>query len=80
MADILSLKQTTKYVRASELSNLEDYVDRTFIIRKNGAVKAYRLAEVKRGAVYLEYMGEREDKFSLPLNKFLKFYELPQKG
>jgi hypothetical protein len=80
MADILSLKQTTKYVRASELGNLEDYVDRTFIIRKNSAVKAYRLAEVKNNTVYLEYIGDREDKFSLPLNKFRKFYELPQKG
>lgn len=79
MADILSLP-TPKYIRASELGNLEDYLTRTFIIRKNGAVKAVKLNEVKNKTVYLEYTTERQDKFSLPLNKFLKFYELPQKG
>lgn len=77
MSEILSLN---KYVRASELTNLEDYVGRTFIIRKNGAIKAVKLNEVKNNSVYLEYTEERADKFSLPLNKFLKFYELPSKG
>lgn len=79
MADILSLN-SPKYLRASELGDLEEYVNRTFIIRKNGAVKAVKLNEVKNKTVYLEYTTERQDKFSLPLNKFLKFYELPQKG
>lgn len=81
MNAILTLKTTTsKYIRASELGDLEVYVDRTFIIRKNGEVKAYKLAKVKNNTVYLEYIGDRVDKFSLPLNKFRKFYELPTKG
>lgn len=79
MAEILSLN-ASKYVKASELENLEDYEGRTFIIRKNDTVKAYRLKEVKRNSVYLEYIGDREDKFSLPLNKFLRYYELPNKA
>jgi hypothetical protein len=78
MADILSLS-SPKYIRASELADLGDYVNRTFIIRKNGAVNAVKLNEVKNNTVYLEYTTERQDKFSVPLNKFLKFYELPQK-
>lgn len=78
MADILSLS-SPKYIRASELANLGDYVNRTFIIRKNGVVNAVKLNEVKNNTVYLEYTTERQDKFSVPLNKFLKFYELPQK-
>lgn len=80
MSAILSLKPVTKYIRASELTDLEQYVERTFIIRKNDTVKAYKLAEVKNKTVYLEFIGDREDKFSIPLNKFLKFYELPVKG
>ena len=79
MAEILSLS-SPKYIRASELANLEEYLTRTFIIRKNGGVKAVKLNEVKNNTVYLEYTAERQDKFSVPLNKFLKFYELPQKG
>lgn len=79
MAEILSLK-APKYIRASELPNLGDYIDRTFIIRKNSAVNAVKLNEVKNNTVYLEYTTERQDKFSIPLNKFLKFYELPTKG
>lgn len=78
MAEQLTLKRD-KYVRAGDLENLESYVNRTFIIRKNGAIKAVKLAEVKNNTVYLEHMDTREDRFSMPLNKFLKFYELPQK-
>lgn len=79
MAEVLSLKQS-KYVRAHTLENLGDYIGRTFIICKNGTTTAHKLLEVKNNKVYLAYMGEREDKFSIPLNKFLKFYELPTKG
>lgn len=79
MAEVLSLKQS-KYVRANTLANLEDYVGRTFIICKNGATTAHKLLEVKNNKVYLAHMGDREDKFSMPLNKFLKYYELPTKG
>lgn len=80
MSAILSLKTTAKYTSAADLVNLELYEGRTFIIRKNGTINAYKLAEVKNNTVYLEYTGDRVDKFSLPLNKFRKFYELPQKG
>lgn len=78
MADVLTLPRD-KYIRASELDNLSDYVGRTFIVRKNGAVKAVKLNEVKNAKVYLEYTEERADGFSIPLNKFLKYYELPRK-
>lgn len=79
MGDILSLKQS-KYIRASELEDLNVHLGRTFITRKNGTVKAVKLVEVKNNTVYLEYTEERADSFSLPLNKFLKYYELPNKG
>ena len=79
MTATLSLKPTTKYVRASELVNLESCVNRTFIMRKNGEVKAFKLVEVKRDSVRLAYNDGRIDTFSLSLNKFLKFYELVAK-
>lgn len=79
MTAILSLKPTTKYVRASELVNLESCLDRTFVVRKNGEVKAFKLVEVKRGTVLLGYCDGRLDTFGLSLNKFLKYYELEAK-
>lgn len=79
MTAILSLKPTTKYVRASELVNLESCLDRTFVVRKNGEVKAFKLVEVKRGSVLLGYCDGRLDTFGLSLNKFLKYYELEAK-
>lgn len=79
MTATLSLKPTAKYVRASELVNLESCVNRTFIIRKNGEVKAFKLVEVKHDSVRLAYNDGRIDTFSLSLNKFLKFYELAAK-
>lgn len=79
MSEKLTIKQT-HYINASDLDNLEDHIGKTFIIRKNGVVKAVKLVEVKNKTVYLEYTEERADKFSLPLGRFLKFYELPQKG
>lgn len=76
-----TLSKGTKYVRAVELKEtIQDYVDRTFIIRKNGVVKAVKLEKVKGSKAYLRYTEEREDSFSIPLNKFLDYYELPQKG
>lgn len=77
MSEVLSLP-TSKYVPASELPRLERYVGKTFITRKNQTVRAVKLAEVKNSKVYLEYTEEREDKFSISLNKFLKYYELPR--
>lgn len=79
MREVLTLKKRDKYISAGDLENLSDYVNRTFIIRKNNTVKAVKLVEVKNSKVYLEYTEERADKFSLPLNKFLKYYELPNK-
>lgn len=78
MAETLTLK-AAKYIRASDLLELWSYIGRTFIIRKNNEIKAVKLVEVKASKVYLEYTESREDGFSLPLNKFLKYYELPNK-
>lgn len=70
----------TLYLKAGELENIETYVGRVFIIRKNGVVKAARLEKIKGSKAYLKYTEERDDSFSIPLNKFLSYYELHQKG
>ncbi|ABY63114.1 hypothetical protein ST201phi2-1p288 [Pseudomonas phage 201phi2-1] len=75
-----TLSKGTLYVRAAEVGDLKDYYGRTFIIRKNSAVKAVKLEKVKGSKAYLEYTEGRVDSFSIPLNEFLKYYELPQKG
>lgn len=75
-----TLSKGTLYVKAGELENLESYVGRTFIIRKNGAVNAVRLEKIKGSKAYLQYTEDRADSFSIPLNKFRDYYELPQKG
>lgn len=76
MAETLSSPRK-KYIRANELTDLKSYEGKTFITRKNSTTKAVKLVEVKRSKVYLEYTVDREDSFSLPLNKFLEYYELP---
>lgn len=75
-----TLSKGTLYLKASELENLDTYVGRTFIIRKNGAVKAVRLDKIKGSKAYLQHTDDRVDTFSIPLNKFRDYYELPQKG
>lgn len=69
-----------KYVYAKDLEDIKSYVGRTFITRKNGAVKAAKLEKVKGSKAYLQYAEDRMDSFSIPLNKFLDYYELLQKG
>lgn len=69
-----------QYVYAKELEDIKSYAGRTFIIRKNGAVKAVKLEKIKGSKAYLQYVDDRMDSFSIPLNKFLDYYELPQKG
>ncbi len=69
-----------QYVRAKDLDDIKSYVERTFITRKNGAIKAVKLEKVKGSKAYLQYLDDRADSFSIPLNKFLEYYELPQKG
>lgn len=76
MAEKLVLPRK-KYISASELDDVSKYVGKAFITRKNNTIKAVKLMEVKRSKVYLEYTEERADSFSLPLNKFLTYYELP---
>lgn len=75
-----TLSKGTQYVVAGQLDNLEAYIGRTFIIRKNGVVKAVRLEKIKGSKAYLQYTTDRADSFSIPLNKFREYYELPQKG
>lgn len=75
-----TLSKGTLYVRASELTNIQDYLKRTFIIRKNSVVKAVTLEKVKGSRAYLKHTDGRVDSFSIPLNEFLKYYELPQRG
>lgn len=76
MAETLVLPRK-KYIRAKELDDVKLYVGKTFITRKNNTTKAVKLVEVKRSKVYLEHIEDRADSFSVPLNKFLDYYELP---
>lgn len=69
-----------KYVYAKDLEDIKSYVGRIFITRKNGVVKAARLDKVKGSRAYLQHVDDRVDSFSIPLNKFLDYYELLQKG
>lgn len=75
-----ALSKGTLYVQAKELTDIKSFYGRTFILRKNGSVKAFKLLKVKGSKAYLEHTEDRVDSFSIPLNKFLEYYELPQKG
>lgn len=79
MTQVLTLKRD-KYIRASELENLNSYEGRTFILRKNNTITPVKLSKVKRSKVYLEYTEGRTDSFSIPFQKFLDYYELPMKN
>ncbi|AEH03648.1 hypothetical protein AVT69_gp223 [Pseudomonas phage PhiPA3] len=77
MSDKLSLKKNaSEYTPATELGDLTQYVERTFVCNRNGQVTAVKLAEVKNRNVRLEYPGGRADSFSLPQEKFRKLYQL----
>lgn len=80
MSEVLSKGSQYIYVPAKDLTDIDSYTGRTFILRKNGSVKAFKLEKVKGSKAYLRYTEERDDSFSIPLNKFLTYYELPQKG
>lgn len=66
-----------RYTPASEIDEtLDEYKGRTFITRRNNQVIAVTLDKTKARKVYLKYMGERKDGFSISRAEFLEYYEL----
>ena len=74
MAETLSIK---RYIDASEIdSELDKFVNRTFIVKRNGITTAVTLDKVKTNKVYLKRMGDRQDGYSISRSEFGKFYKL----
>ena len=69
--------KVTVRVSASTLGDLNEFVGRTFSIKRHGVEALVTLVEVKRDAVQLAYAkSERTDQFSVSQAKFRKFYKL----
>lgn len=74
MTATLSIK---RYTPAKDLDDtLSEYVGRTFITRRNNQVVAVTLEKIKTRKIYLKYMGDRQDGFSISRAEFLEYYEL----
>ncbi|QBJ02784.1 hypothetical protein MZD04_gp258 [Pseudomonas phage Psa21] len=59
----------------SELGELDDYIGRSFLIKRNNQVTCVKLEKVKRRVVYLTHPG-RDDGFTVPIEKFREYYHL----
>lgn len=72
----MSAKVTVR-VSAETLDNLNEYVGRTFSIKRHGAEVLVTLVAVKRNDVQLAYAKQdRSDQFTVSQAKFRKFYKL----
>lgn len=62
-------------IPATEIGDLKEFEERTFVTKKNGQETRVVLVKVKRRDVYLRYAkSDREDGFTLSQEKFRKYY------